>query len=139
MSLHDSIDFAGAIDKIRIEKSDLTRDAKELKKIQVDMLVAGIKQLIPENGVPNGMPVNWEWVLTAKGIAEKYALTKVVLLPKSDAYDNIQTMFIMRGGDTKSFCREMNIEGFRTNFTDNEEAEIQQLEKRFGVIIFEKN
>jgi len=139
MSLQDSVDFAGAIGKIRIENSDLSRDAKELKKLQVDMLAAGIKQLIPENSVSNGMPVNWKWVLTAKGFAEKYGLIKVALLPQIAANGNIQTLVFMRGGDTRSFCREMNIEGFRTGFADDETAEMQQLEKQFGVVVFEKD
>ena len=139
MTLCHVIDFANAVAKSEIENSNLPRSEKELEKLRMDMMAAGIKQLVSaQQNCSHEVTVNWNWVIRVKQLAEKYGLEKVSLLPITHYNGNTQTMIAMHGGDTKSFCHEMNISFMGAEHSNNDKSEISQLEKQYGVVLYEK-
>ena len=137
MSRNEFIDAAGFAGKAIIESGTQTREEKEWEKFKVDVASAVIKELCAEQEKIQRSNAE-RWMIRVKDAADKFGLTRVVILPGTDSCGKGYARICMYGGDTKSFCQALNITGVSTNFSDSDIKEIQRQEKQAGVVIYEK-
>jgi hypothetical protein len=133
------IDSIAAFQKLGIESSRATRDAKEWEKSRVDCLSSVLKlmQVHPEQNV-TVMGLTFEQVRTIKKAAEQYSVEKVVLFPYSDGQKVIPLVCVY-GGDKEKFFGHLGWSTMRTNSPVEIASEYNSLIKEYGIIVYENS
>ena len=133
----DFIDLAGAVGKVFIESGKQTRLEKEIGKLGIDMAASVIKDTASAR--ENNLKAACEyWKNRVRVAANKHGLTKVVLISTVDARGNRSAVICMYGGNIAGFANELNICHATSGYSFDDLQKIQQLEKQFGEVIYEK-
>jgi hypothetical protein len=131
------IDSIAAFQKLGIENSRATRDAKEWEKSRVDCLSSVLKlmQMHPEQNV-TVMGLTLEQIRTIKKAAEQYSVEKVVLFPYSDGQKVIPFVRVY-GGDKEKFFGHLGWSTMRINSPTEGVSECDSLIKEYGITLYE--
>jgi len=139
MNNRDMVDAIGFLGKTRIENSTMDRDSKERAKLRIDGLEILAKSLLPSGKTNQGdLRAIFEQVRMIKETVKNCALKRVVLIPRNDN-GQIHATFLMREGNISEFCNRLGLTYRNGCFNDQESAELLELERQYGIILYERD
>lgn len=139
MNNRDMVDAIGFLGKTRIENSTMDRDSKERAKLRIEGLEILAKSLLPSSKANQGdLRAIFDQVRMIKEIAQSCSIKRVVLIPRNDN-GQINATFLMYEGNGYEFCNRLGLTYRNGCYSDQESAELLELERQYGIILYERD
>ena len=139
MNNRDMVDAIGFLGKTCIENSTIDRDSKERAKLCIDGLEILAKSMLPSSKANQGdFRAIFEQVRMIKEIARSCSMKRVVLIPCNDN-GQINATFLMSEGNGYEFCNRLGLTYRNGCFSDQESAELLELVRQYGIILYERD
>ena len=122
-----AIDLLAASGKIWIECTELHPFAKSSLKWSIDLIATALK----EASSPN--------IETIGSAAEHYGVHKVVAIPVYDSNGQPQIVIRVYGGNPYGFFEHLKIQMISETAGNDIFSNIIELEKKYGIVIYQKN
>jgi len=139
MNNRDMVDAIGFLGKTRIENSTMDRDSKDRAKLRIERLEILAKSMLSSSKANQGdLRAVFEQVKMIKETAKRCSTKRVVLVPRNDN-GQINATFLMSGGNVNEFCSHLGLICRRGYSSDKESAELLELERQYGIILYEQD
>ena len=139
MNNRDIVDAIGFLGKTRIENSTMDRDSKDRAKLRIEGLEILAKSLLPSRKANQGdLRAIFDEVRMIKEIAQSCSIKRVILIPRNDN-GQINATFLMHEGNGYEFCNRLGLIYRNGCFSDQESAELLELERQYGIILYERD
>lgn len=137
MNNRDMVDAIGFLGKTRIENSAMDRDSKDRAKLRIEGLEILVKSLLPSGTTDQGdLRSFFEQVKMIKETAKSCSIKRVILIPRNDN-GQINATFLMSEGNGYEFCYRLGLTCRSGCFSDQESAELLELVRQYGIILYE--
>lgn len=137
MNNRDMVDAIGFLGKTRIENSAMDRDSKERAKLRIEGLENLAKSMWPSGATDQGdLRLFFEQVKMIKETAKSCSIKRVILIPLNDN-GQINAIFLMHEGNGYEFCYRLGLTCRSGCFSDQESAELLELVRQYGIILYE--
>lgn len=132
-------DIGASIGKFNIERSDLSRDDKELAKSRMDVLSELLKSAQPKPVGPFTVyGFDLATIQKIKAIAGQCSVDRIVLFPVFYTNGGHEILIRVYGEDRDKIFNHINAR--QLNFiSESDKKELDRIEKDNGVIIYDKD
>lgn len=133
------LDIGASIGKFSVERSNLSRDDKELAKSGIDVLSELLKSAQPQHvNLFTVYGFDLANIQRIKAIARQNSIERIVLFPVFYSNGGHEVLIRVYGEDRDKIFNAINVRQLY-NTTDSEKSVLDNLEKENGVIIYEKD
>lgn len=132
-------DIGSSIGKFSVERSNLSRDDKELAKSKIDVLSELLKSAQPKPVGPFTVyGFDLATIQKIKAIAGQCSVDRIVLFPVFYTNGGHEILIRVYGEDRDKIFNHINARQF--NFiSESDKKELDRIEKDNGVIIYDKD
>ena len=132
------LDIGASIGKFSVEKSNLSRDNKELAKSGIDVLSEFLKSAQPQHvNLFTVYGFDLTTIQRIKAIAGQYSIERIVLFPVFYTNGGHEILIRIYGEDRDKIFDHINARQFHF-ISESDKKELDRIEKDNGVIIYEK-
>ena len=128
MHENEKIDYLAHTTKLLLDFSDMEEKKKAYAKLGVDVIAELLKLEVKSRGLD---------IVRIQEAACFYNLDRVVAFPCVVRGENL-LLFRMYGGSISAFCQNLNIPLFSENDVQLNPIYISQMEKQYGIVLYER-
>ena len=133
------IEALGLIGKSIVERSPMDRDSKEWAKLGIEGFELFLKSLqSSRNQEQASVGSAFEQIRLIKETAKQCSVKRVVAFPINDN-GQIKTLFRLYEGNWDEFCNRLGLIRMDGRFNAKESAELVELERQYGIILYERD
>ena len=139
MNNTNGIETLALIGKSIVESSSMDRNNKEWAKLGIEGFELFLKSLrSSENQEQASVGSAFEQIRLIKEAARQCSVKRVVAFPINDN-GQIKTLFRLYEGNWDEFCNRLGLTRMDGRFNAKESAELVELERQYGIILYERD